>query len=187
MLNSFYDKFIFTGGLKYMHNNFYLINIPFVILPTELIASLAARQNQEADLDIYYCTKEATRTRMLKQFDIDFGLEGHKAMHLVGEFFSASGWGSIEVIDQDIAKKRAIVVVKDSPVAGALRGKARFPVDHLLRGVFAGLFSHIFSADVECVETKCSALNEPCCEFVVKEAHEFDFEKTEVRRQIRVE
>ncbi|MFH1224644.1 MAG: 4-vinyl reductase [Candidatus Diapherotrites archaeon] len=187
MLNTFYDKFIFTGGLKYAHNNFYLMNLPFLIMPLELLSGLAARQDQHLDLEIYYCSKYSTLSGLLKQFDLDFGLHDEKALQVVEEFFTASGWGLIEHLDRDDANKRAIVVVKDSPIAHALHGKVKFPVDHFLRGVFAGLFSQVFKADMECVESKCLALNEESCHFVVKQANEFDFSKKEVRRQLRVD
>lgn len=187
MLNTFYDKFIFTGGLKYSHNNFYLMNLPFLIMPLELLSGLAARQDHGVDLDIYYSAKDSTAGSLLKQFDLDFGLHGEKALQVVEEFFTASGWGSIQHLDRDDVNKRAIVIVKDSPIAHALHGKVKYPVDHFMRGVFAGLFSHAFKADVECVESKCLALNEESCHFTIKQAKEFDFSKKDVRRQLRID
>ena len=37
MLNQFYDKYIFTGGLKYTHNNFSLMGIQFAMVPVQLL------------------------------------------------------------------------------------------------------------------------------------------------------
>ncbi|MFH1696798.1 MAG: 4-vinyl reductase, partial [Candidatus Diapherotrites archaeon] len=67
-----------------------------------------------------------------------------------------------------------------------LHGKAKLPVDHFLRGVFAGLFTDAFKKDMDCVETECAALNTNKCKFVIKEAADFDFKKPEPRRQLRV-
>ena len=49
MINSFLDKYIFTGGLKYSHNNFFLMEIPFLMVPTELLVSLAQKGDKNFD------------------------------------------------------------------------------------------------------------------------------------------
>lgn len=185
MLNTFYDKFIFVNALKYKHNNFFLINIPFAIVPAELLAGLVsddAKQNKA----IYYAVKESAKAGMLKQFDIDFGYESEKSLVLLRDFFTASGWGGINFSDIDRQNSRAIVTVSDSPVGNMLHGKSKAEVDHFLRGVFAGIFSSHFRKDVDCAELKCIALGERECEFVIKELKDFDFSKKEIRRQLEV-
>ncbi|MFH1255938.1 MAG: 4-vinyl reductase [Candidatus Diapherotrites archaeon] len=187
MLNPFLDKFVFTGALKYKHSNFFLVNIPFVIVPTELMVGLAAMENDDLNKEVYYAFKKATEEKLLKQFGVDFGLQGEKAVKLVEDFIEASGWGHLQPQDFDSAKKRAIITVANSPVASALHGKAKQPVDHFLRGVFAGLFSHTFKTEMECVEVKCSALNDKECEFVIKKAEELDFNSANTKKQVKVE
>jgi predicted hydrocarbon binding protein len=187
MLNSFFDKFIFTNGLKYKHNNFFLLNMPFVIVPSDLLVALSAKQDKNIDLELYYSVKEYTLKKLVKEFNIDFGLEGEKGLKFVEDFFSASGWGAIKRIDLDTQKKRAIVVVSNSPIAVALNGKAKHAVDHFLRGILAGIFSDFFKTSVECVETECGALNDKSCKFVLKKLEGFNFDKAETRRQLRVE
>ena len=184
MLNRFYDKFIFTNALKYKHGNFFLINMPFLIIPTELLVSLSAKDDEELGKEIYYLIKDATRKNLLKQFDLDFGLKGGQAVKFIEEFFSASGWGEIKNIDLNIPKKQAIVQVKNSPIAFPLHGKVKHEADHILRGVFAGLFSKIFKTGVECVELRCAALNRDECEFIIKEQKHFDLKKKQVLRQL---
>lgn len=187
MLNPFFDKFIFTNSLRYVHNNFYLVNIPFLIVPAELLVGLVRREDAELNKDLYYSAKEATRANLIRQFDLDFGLQGEKELSLVEQFFTASGWGGIKRIDLDTAQQRAIVNVSDSPVAAAFKGKASHAVDHFLRGILAGIFSNLFKTDVDCVETECIALNHKECIFIIKPLHDFDFSKKETRRQLRVE
>ena len=185
-MNAFFDKFIFTNSLKYRNNNFFLVNIPFVICPTELLKSLVARNDEELNKDIYYSVKESTRSELLKQFDVDFGLHHGKAIKLVEDFFSASGWGLITNVDVDPENRRAIVVVDNSPFAESLRGHAHMEVNHFMRGVLAGLFSHAFGVDLDCVESECSALRGVSCKFIVQGLEHFDFSKPEFRRQLRV-
>jgi len=187
LLNTFFDKFIFTNGLKYKHNNFFLINIPFCIVPSELLVSISALGKKQLDQDIYYAVKDSTRRSLLKQFDLDFGLEGKKNLGLISEFFSASGWGKISIVDLDEKGARAIIVVNSSPVASALHGKAKAPVDHFLRGIFAGLMWGFFNENVDCVETACTAINDQQCKFIIKKQAEFDFSHNFTRMQLNPE
>ena len=184
MLNNFLDKYIFTGGMKYVHNNFSLMGIPFLMLPTGLLVSLARREDSHFNKEIYYTIKYSMAGLLEKQFRVNCKVEGEKGVLIVQELFSAFGWGFLKQIDLDKEKKRAIVIVNSSPIALGISKEVKFPDDHFLRGFFAGLFSDYFESDVECVETKCSALNETKCEFVIKKKDDFDFSKKLVREQL---
>ncbi|MCX6801255.1 MAG: hypothetical protein NTZ73_03635 [Candidatus Diapherotrites archaeon] len=184
MLNSFFDKYIFTNNLKYTHNNFYLVNIPFLIVPVEVITSAVEVPDAELHKKIYEVIKKNVKSDLMRQFDIDFGLNKEKALELLTTFFTASGWGKIQMIDLDFNAKRAILLVENSPVAAALKGKVSWPVDAMLRGIFAGIFSNVFGIDVDCVESECAALNSPNCKFIIKPQSEFDLSTKEVRDQL---
>ncbi len=186
MLNTFYDKFIFTNGLRYKNNNFYLMNVPFLMMPNELLVGLVARGNPDLNRDIYYAVKEATQKVLVKQFELDFATQFQRSIHFVEEYFTASGWGLVNHVQVDAENKRAIVVASNSPFAVPLNGKAKSEVDHFLRGILAGLFSGAFKADVECVETECYALAGHDCKFVVQAAEHFDFSNPSTRAQLTV-
>jgi len=184
MLNSFFDKYIFTNSLKYTHNNFYLLNIPFAIVPVEVLVSIAKQNDPELKRTLYSAIKENTRKKLIKQFTLDFGLEKKKALSLFESFFTASGWGKIQTIDLDFESNRAILTVENSPVAASLKGEVSWPVDIFLRAVFAGIFSEVFGVDVECVESECSAVTGERCKFIIKSEKEFDVSKKMVRDQL---
>ena len=187
MLNTFYDKFIFMSALHYRNNNFFLMNVPFLMMPNALLVTLVGQENAEINRDIYYAVKEATRKVLVKQFELDFANHLQQSIHFVEEYFTASGWGLVNHVQVDVENKRAIVVVTNSPFALPLNGKAKTEVDHFLRGVLAGMFSDAFKADVECVETECYTLAGHDCKFVIQAAEHFDFSKPETRRQLKVE
>lgn len=185
MLNPFFDKFLVTNSIKYKHNNFYLVNMPFVFLPTAILIELAARQDQELNKVIYYSVKDATKKKIMQQFNFDFGVEGNKIISLVEDFFTSGGWGGITNLDIDYERKRKLATVRSSPIAIPLQGKVDLPVDHFLRGIFAGLFSSVFKYDVDCVETQCSALGDSQCKFIIKPPEQMDFSKPRIRSQLR--
>ncbi len=187
MINSYYDKFIFTNSLSFRNNNFFLIDIPFVMMPNELIVGLLSHSDSAFNKKIYYSVREAVVKELVKDFRIDFKADGLKAIEVIEQYFSASGWGSIENVQVDKEKFRAIIHVSNNPFASRLFGKSKEPVDHLFRGIFAGLFSVAFEKKMECVELHCVARGEQDCEFVIKEQCDFDVSKKEVQNQLELE
>ena len=186
MLNPFLDKFIYTSTLKYTHNNFYLAEVPFVLVPTDLLIGICGEEKADFDKMIYYSTKKSVLKRMLKQFDLHFGIQGEKFLYLLDDFFTASGWGEIKIINIDKKNSKALIAVSSSPIATALKGKVKNPVDHMLRAVFSAMFTHYFKTPVECVENKCFAKGDKDCEFVVKKVSEFNFSNKITRRQLKI-
>ncbi|MDD3083507.1 MAG: 4-vinyl reductase [Candidatus ainarchaeum sp.] len=186
MLNKFLDKYIFTSTLKYSHNNFFLVNIPFLLMPIDLLIYLSSVDDIEKQKEFYFSFKESTKKYFMPRFK-EFNIGDVKKLEFVKNFFIASGWGLIEIVDFDEDSKRAIVVLDNSPFAKQLKGKINFNADNLLRGVLAGIFSVIFKEDLDCVEVECFALNDKSCKFVIKPIIEFDLEKQIVRDQLLLE
>lgn len=183
MLNSFFDKYIFTNTLRYTHNNFFLVDMPFVIAPTSILLALVSNPDIDFQKKIYSEIKISSREYFLQKIS-DFGLDRDKQLKFVQEFFVASGWGAIQAVDLNFDSKRAIVVVDNSPFVAELKGKSKFAVDVFLRGVLAGLFSRIFNENIDCVEVECAALNFERCKFIIKPQQEFDFSNQVVKDQI---
>ncbi len=186
MLNTFYDKFIFTNGLRYKNNNFYLMNVPFLMIPNELLVSILAQGNPDLNRDIYYAVKDATQRVLVKQFELDFTNQTQRSIQFVEEYLTASGWGLVSLVQAAAANHRAIVSVNNSPFSLPLLGKAKTAVDHCLRGVFAALFTNAFKAEVECVESECHALKGHGCTFIIQPAEAFDFSNPSTRAQLKV-
>src|SRR3989344_2341397 len=180
MLNSFFDKFIFTSTLTYKHNNFFLVNMPFVILPAQVLARIAEKGDKDLNNELYFAVKDSLKTSLRKELQIDFGVEGDKGLEFMEAFFTASGWGKLERADLDFEKAHAIVSVSNSIVAAQCQG-VKAPVDTFLRGFLAGIFSTYFKKDVDCVETKCASQNSQSCDFVIKPLAEFNFENAATR------
>ncbi|MDO8647210.1 MAG: 4-vinyl reductase [Candidatus Diapherotrites archaeon] len=184
MLNKFFDKFVFVNQLKFKDYNFSLINVPFVILPTDIIAGLCEAENEEFNKRLYYAVKNSVTKELSPRFKLDFGMEPERFLKFSETFFTASGFGFLKNIQLDFQTNRAIVSVSNSAVAQLLQGKVKKPCDHLLRGILAGTFSVAFKTNIECVETKCHAQHQSNCEFVCEPAASIDFSKQEVREQL---
>lgn len=185
MLNDFWDKFILTNSLRFSKNRFFLQNIPFVLLPSEILAGLSSISDDRSNQNVYYSVRHAVKTGLVPSFA--FKASEELSVHFLTEFFSNSGFGSLTVLHFDPEHRRAIVLLNDNGIAASLAGTVQKPVCHYFRGIVAGIFSAVFNFDVECVEHHCTSLNDSYCEFIVKPQFEFDFSKPEIVSQLDVD
>lgn len=183
MLNKFYDRFIFSNTLRFRHNNFFLVDIPFLIMPNDIIAGVLCNEDAEFSRLLYWHVKDSVQKNLCKRFDVGFGLKNGNLVRFIEDFISYSGWGKLQTMDLDFKKKRAIIHLRDNPFAV---NHSKKPIDHVMRGILAGFFSGLFNEEMDCVETKCCSCGKENCEFILKKAKDFDFSNQEVRRQLRV-
>jgi predicted hydrocarbon binding protein len=183
MLNTYYDKFIFTGQIKFHNSNFHLIDIPFVVFPVQVLSALLFNSSVDEAKKIYFSVKNSVKdfSALLKAKPKYSGIS---LINFVNEFFSNSGFGRIRVVHFDEENLRAIVLVSFSPFSFPFKNKATKPMDHILRGIIAGIFSFAFEKDFDCIETKCIAMNSSECEFIVNRNQEFDFSKKNIQNQL---
>ncbi len=186
MLNQFLDKYIFTNTLNYKQNNFSLVNIPFLIFPTDLLLELISDKDVLKRKELYYKIKESSTKYFMPKFK-ELRMDGKKQIDFVKTLFVASGWGSISFIDLDFEGKKAIVIIENSPFANKLKGKVDFGVDIIFRAVLASLLSVVFSCEIDCVESECQAVSGEKCKLILKPTVEFDFNSKIVREQLHLE
>lgn len=98
-----------------------------------------------------------------------FGYSDEEIVDFMCRMGGQIGWGHFELVELDSAAGRLVVRVHDSPFAEAY-GSANQGVCHFIRGVLAGLGAGIFNAEVEAVETHCTAQGNPSCQFNVQVA-----------------
>lgn len=93
------------------------------------------------------------------------GMEPEEAPKFFEEFFTQGGWGKIQA-NVNFSKKEAVIRIENS--ATARQTKAKEPVCHFIRGYIAGICDVIFKSSTNCVETKCIAKGDTCCEFQIE-------------------
>ena len=84
-----------------------------------------------------------------------------------------SGWGMLKLESLDKEKMQGIITMTNSPVSEGPVGKAKMPVDHIVRGFIAGALSVAFKKDLDVAEMECVALGAQSCKFIFKLAEEF--------------
>ncbi len=183
MLNNYYDKFIFTGQIKFNHSNFFLIDIPFLLFPVEILSEVLVSVSDDQAKQIYVSVKKSVKS-FLPKLQAKPKYSGTSLVNFCNEFFSSSGFGKIRIVHFDKENSRSILLVSSSPFSVNLKNKPKKPVDHILRGIIAGVFSFALDMDLDCVETKCASINSSECEFIVNKNTEFDFSKKNTQQQL---
>lgn len=84
----------------------------------------------------------------------------------LADLFAHHGWGTVRV-DLSRHDRGVIQVTAEHPVFAGLGGESDTPVESLMAGTFAGLFSAVFDRDLDCVQTACAAKGDPAARFVV--------------------
>ncbi len=151
------------GALLYKDVRYLLIR------PETLIAfQKAAEEKLGAGADeLLYAGGFTGGSLSAKRYREVFKLTDAQSVEFMARMGTEIGWGKMTVAKFDAANRELILVVESSPFAAAY-GKSERGVCHLVRGVFAGLASGVFSRAVEAREEECLAMGNPCCKFLIR-------------------
>ncbi len=138
----------------------------------------------EKIFDYYYAAKVSFRDGMAKSMGKRFSFNFNDFFKWLTDIASFAGWGTLKWKDLDREKMHGVIIVQDSPIATSLKGTAKGPVDHVIRGFIAGGASGSLNKDVDAFEEECIAMGAAACRFVFKPRKEFDFSSPEVVRQL---
>lgn len=85
--------------------------------------------------------------------------------------FELYGLGKMNITNLDNKNKTTSIQISESTIAleELKKGKkSKETVCTITEGILAGLFSHIFGKDVDCIEKKCLAKGDDSCIFIVQ-------------------
>lgn len=183
MLNNFYAKFHVTNNLKFKDNQLVLINLPLAIFPVGLFKEIALSEDDEMHRKIYELIKNSCKD-FAGKFKKEHGFNDKQIRNFLMDLFTNSGFGKIELVRQDDEKRLYEISVQNNPFAEQVRFKSKKPVDHIMRGILAGVMSVYTEQDIDCVETNCVGVNKNYCTFIAKKRKDFDFKTALVADQL---
>ncbi len=140
-----------------------------LIRPETLIAfQQAAEEKLGAGADeLLYAGGFTGGALSAKKYREVFGLTDVQSVEFMAKMGTEIGWGRLQIVSFDVAKRELVLTAESSPFAGAY-GRSDRGVCHLVRGVFGGLASGIFDCTVEAREEECLAIGHTRCKFVVQ-------------------
>lgn len=118
----------------------------------------------------YDSGKEAVKEiiRVLKKA---WKLNGKEFLKAAQEFFGELGMGEVSMVYPKIGllgKRKIIFRIRNSYIAKFVSERSEEPVCHLFRGYAAGIIEELTGLKMDAEETKCLAMGDEYCEFVVR-------------------
>ncbi len=140
-----------------------------LIRPETLISFHKATEEKlgAAADDLLYMGGFAGGSLSAKRYREVFGLTDAQSVEFMAKMGTEIGWGKMQATAFDASKRELVLIVENSPFAAAY-GKSARGVCHLIRGVFAGLASGIFTSAVQAREEECLSIGNTVCKFTIR-------------------
>ncbi len=161
----FAKKLLFARELKMERGNMQILGQNVAVFPVHLFNYFIENNSQIIPL-IYNGGKESA-TLFAKELMRRYNFKSGQIKDWLKNIIEFAGWGEAEFIKYDQKHHIAVLRVRNSSLA--LHSKRKEPVDHLIRGFFAGGGKVSMNAELDCIETRCIAKNDNICEFIVAE------------------
>jgi len=161
-----------------------------VITPNDFFVVLGIKldKDKELALEMYTGSKEAVTHGFAKELNKHFNFKtGGEFITWLINIAGLSGWGESKLVRLNDSSSEGVLQTKNCPVGTSLKGKVKYPVEHIWRGLLAGGASAVYNKPIDVVETKCVALGDRYCEFVFKPTAKFKEESNNrTKRQIGI-
>jgi len=117
----------------------------------------------------YEAGKEAAK-ELIRLIRKEFKLEGTDLLKAMVELFSELKMGKVSIVHpiRGLEEGEVVIRIEDSYIARSLYERSDKPVCNLIRGEIAGLMEEVTGLKMDAEETKCLAIGDEYCEFVVK-------------------
>ena len=148
----------------------------FILIPVKLIHSIEDRLTESfgpitATSFQYEIGKEGGAQYVRLAQKVGIGIKGFTdVQRIASSLGTLDGWGKVEIVDFDFAKKFARIRWKNGVSVRNRKGKTA--VCHFGRGVLTGAVEEIFGRRLESIEVSCQGKGDRFCEAVVGEPKE---------------
>jgi len=152
----FYAKYLATGQLKFKEGEIDLLRERMLFLPTNVLVkvqqAVAKDKGEFYGIPLYSMFKEGGKAYAPAVRD-QVGLNGGEIAKWMGTASTASGWGSIKLVDYNNEKSRGIFEVVNSPFIQHFPPPN--PCCHIIRGLIAGTLETLFGKGIDGIEKSC--------------------------------
>lgn len=166
MLSAFLKRLLFARQFFIINGKIEVLGVKQIMMPSDIVLNL---QNLD-EKKTYEIIKKGT-IENIKLLARKLGASGEGLLKDIKDIYETFGIGAIEIVDLEQKKKRAIVRIRESPIAMSYieeSKKSKKVVCKYIEAVLAGTFTFLFSANVEAEEKNCLAQGKDFCEFVIQ-------------------
>jgi len=170
---NFTKKLLFARQFKMEKGRVFLLNtrISFFQPSTFAYMLINSKNRFQLSREMYYASKKSFSETFINHVKTKYKPKTRELIEIMFNLAMMSGWGDWSLVKLDLKEKHSVIRMVNSPISELIKKekiKIECPVDSLARGMHAGAAKIIFQTDVDAVETRCIALGDPFCEFVLK-------------------
>lgn len=177
-------KLLALRQLKLEKGRIELLGQRFSMFPTYFLVELQREMERTGHENKIYELFKRLGIEWCKKMNDSYKVKHMDIAKWGRDSLTSTGWGIIEIIQDNPQKNLLVFRVLDSPVC-EFYGVSDHPVDDAIRGMVAGAACVAFANEMDCIEVKCKAMEERFCEFVVKPTKEFDLNDPLVKKQLK--
>jgi predicted hydrocarbon binding protein len=184
-----FGKVLVTRQIKFEEGKIVLFNQRITMNPAYTNAMIQKELEKIKSAHLIYDSMKQLGLQWTRDLQKNYGTKHRDVVKWGINVVTLAGWGIVEIIEDNPLKKIIIFKLKDSAIAKTILknyGKSKTPVDYSFRGMIAGTFSVLYKTDMDCIETKCLAMGDSICEFVVKEKSKINFKDEKIRQQFDI-
>jgi len=167
-----FKKLLMAGQIRFEEGSIAFLNERVVITTAELFVNLMNKfkNDEKTCLNLYLASKHSHVKGFSEAVSKKYKLKQMELAKWLVNTGNVSGWGNMKFTAEDDSTKMFVIEVRNGISQNM---KSDVPVDHFLRGQIAGGASSAFDIDFDCIERKCIAARDECCEFVIKPREDF--------------
>ena len=132
------------------------------MLPVNLLKGFSSIDASKS----YSICKESMKED-IKQYSQKLGVDGQGLLKNLVNIFDLFGLGDLEIEDVNTESKTAILKIIDKNFRDNYTADDKI-CHTVTAGILAGMFSFVFSDDMNCIEVQCMAFGYDSCKFMVK-------------------
>jgi predicted hydrocarbon binding protein len=166
---SIFDKLMLARQLKFTDGRVELFGQPIILSPSDFLAIYISQINEDPILvgKFYNSAKRSVKEGFGINVGKSYGFSFRDYSNWFVDILKLSGWGRVTWQENDKENHKGVISIQGSPIATYLKGKVKFPCDHVMRGFLAGGASSAYKLDIDVVETECEALGAQSCKFMI--------------------
>lgn len=162
---NFFEMLILSRKITFEEGSATLYGQNILIFPYRPLMEYIAHISSDTELTkgIYFTAKESileNKAGIVKAYVVSDG------QNWICNTINLLGQGKIKYDNPNTGPTGA-VLLENSALAKDLKGKTTYAVDHVLRGIVAGIVSAVLDKDTDIIETDCYATGSNACKFFI--------------------
>ncbi|MFH1256813.1 MAG: 4-vinyl reductase [Candidatus Diapherotrites archaeon] len=165
-----FQKLLMMQQIKFEEGNIRLFGRRMVLSPAEMPIAMTdyMLNHPQAIPEIYEKIRVNIETGWAEAVHDLYKFGRRNYIDTMKDIGTLSGWGNHQFLTYDAEKLEGLVRTPNSPVGEYYKNKVKEPVDHIFRGLAAGVGSAILKKEMDWIETKCIGKGDPYCEMLFK-------------------